>query len=157
MISERVPGVRIVIAGSGENISGYIKMMAHPDRFEVLNEFIPADKTAELFRSATVVALLYVEATQSGVIPMAYHYGKPVVATDVGGLPSQIIDGETGFLVPPRNEKELADAILRLLEDGGLRQRMGTNARQVAETSLSATTVAAQTVPVYEEARRPRP
>lgn len=57
----------------------------------------------------------YVHASQSGIIPLAYGFGKPVIATRVGGLPEQIVENETGMLVTPGNETELADAILNLL------------------------------------------
>lgn len=53
----------------------------------------------------------------------------PVVATAVGGLPETVRDGETGLLVPPAAPEQLADAIIRLLGDGGLRKRMGSASR----------------------------
>jgi glycosyltransferase involved in cell wall biosynthesis len=45
------------------------------------------------------------------VIPIALRYGKPVIATSVGGLPEAVIHGKTGVLVPPRSPEALADAI----------------------------------------------
>ncbi len=149
LIGAEIPEVRIVIAGTGEEMARYRAMMVNPERFEILNEFIPDDQTSELFRSASVVVLPYVDATQSGVIPMAYHYARPVVATAVGGLPSQIDDGETGFLVPPRDEGALAEAIVRLLKNPALRARLGANAKEKAETELSAAVVAAKTLAAY--------
>ena len=62
-------------------------MMVHPERFIVHNEYVSDEKRAELFRRASVVVLPYIEASQSGIIPIAYRFGKPVVATTVGGLP----------------------------------------------------------------------
>jgi len=55
--------------------------------------------------------------------------GKGVVATEVGGVPDVIEDGVTGLLVPPKDPKALADAILRLLNDGDLRRSLGERAR----------------------------
>src|SRR5512146_668340 len=97
--------------------------MVHPDRFLVLNDRICDEQRAELFRNASVVVLPYIEASQSGVVPLAYQYGKPVVATHVGGLPEAVENGRTGLVVPPRDERALASAILRLLGDAELRQR----------------------------------
>jgi len=55
--------------------------------------------------------------------------GKAVVATRVGGVPDVVEDGKTGLLVPPKDPKALADAILRLLNDGDLRRSLGERAR----------------------------
>src|SRR5258707_15408817 len=109
LISARVPNVRILIAGRGEDFSRYTEMMVHPDRFIVHNEYIPEERTAEYFRRASVVVLPYIEASQSGVIPLAYSAAKPVVATTVGGLPEMVEDGRTGYLVAPRDTTNLAD------------------------------------------------
>lgn len=59
--------------------------------------------------------------------------GKPVIASRVGGLPDQIVDGFNGFLVPPRNPKAIADRILYLLENPSEMRRMGLNGRVLAE------------------------
>lgn len=149
LISAEVPDARIVIAGKGEDFERYRKLMVHPERFEVLNEFIPFEETAGLFERASVVALPYVDATQSGVIATAYNFGKPVVATTVGGLPSMVDDGETGFLVAPRDIEALAAAITRLLKDPELRARLGAQAKRKAETEFAAEAVAAKTLAVY--------
>lgn len=152
LISSRVPNAKIVIAGRGDDFAPYRQMMIHPDRFVVHDEFISYRKRSELFQRASVVVLPYVEATQSGVIPVACMHGRPVVATRVGGLPAQVDDGHTGFLVPPRDERALADRIVQLLQDDELRRRLGRNARRKAETEWSAEAVARQTMLVYESA-----
>jgi glycosyltransferase involved in cell wall biosynthesis len=56
--------------------------------------------------------------------------GLPVVATAVGGVPEAIRDGETGLLVPPENPDEMAGAILRVVSDETLRQRLAAGGRQ---------------------------
>ena len=117
LITAEIPDAKIVIAGKGEDFSRYRAMMVHPERFVVHNEFIPDDRRAELFARASVVVLPYVEATQSGVIPVAYTFSKPVVATTVGSIPEMVDDGRTGLLVPPRSEESLAEAIVSLLRD----------------------------------------
>lgn len=67
--------------------------------------------TAELFARADVVVLPYRSATGSAIIPLAYHYGKPVIATRVGGLPDVVSPGRTGVLVAPDSPRAFADAI----------------------------------------------
>jgi len=149
LISARVPDVRILVAGRGEDFSRYSRMMTHPDRFIVDNAHIPEERVADYFRRASVVVLPYVEASQSGVIPMAYSAGKPVVATKVGGLPQLVEDGRTGFLVEPRNATALAEAIVHLLLDPKLRHQMGANGKRKIEAECSPCRVAEKTFEVY--------
>jgi glycosyltransferase involved in cell wall biosynthesis len=127
----------------------YRKMMNNPERFTVYDEYVPDEKRAQLFRQASVVVLPYTEATQSGVIPVAYSFSKPVVATAVGGIPSQVENGVTGYLVPPRDEKALAGAIVRLLLDRNLRYMLGGNAKRKVTAEASPEVVARDTVAVY--------
>jgi glycosyltransferase involved in cell wall biosynthesis len=116
LIADEIPDARIVIAGEGEDFARYRRMMANPDQFVVRNEYVSDAERAELFRRASVVVLPYVEASQSGVVPLAYRAGKPVVATTVGGLPEIVEHGRTGLLVPPRDERALAEAVVRVRE-----------------------------------------
>ena len=60
--------------------------------------------------------------------------GLPVVAGDSGGIPDAVRDGETGFLVPPEEPADFADAICRLLADPAAAKRMGQNGRRAVET-----------------------
>jgi len=99
-----------------------------------------------------MVVLPYIEASQSGVIPVAYTFAKPVIATTVGGLPEMVDDGQTGYLVPPRDERALANAVVRLLQDQTLRRRMGANGKLKVETECSPDQVAQQTSAIYHQA-----
>jgi glycosyltransferase involved in cell wall biosynthesis len=77
--------------------------------------------------------------------------GLPVIATAVGGIPSMVEHGRTGWLVPPRNPAELANAILQLLSDPELRARLGEAARQRARDRHLPERVAAHTAQAYHE------
>ena len=70
----------------------------------------------DYFLAADLVVLPYVSATQSGIVQIAYNYDRPVVSTNVGGLPEVVRDGETGYLVPPGDPQALADAIIRFFD-----------------------------------------
>jgi glycosyltransferase involved in cell wall biosynthesis len=73
------------------------------------------------------------------VLVEARAFGCPVVATAVGGIPTSVTDGVDGLLVPPEDPVALADALRRVLEDEGLRERLGTEARQrAASTTVEA-------------------
>lgn len=83
------------------------------DRIEVRPRFHTEADTAALFARADVVVLPYRSATGSGVIPLAYHYNKPVIITRVGGLPDVVEEGVTGLIVDPDSASQLASAIVR--------------------------------------------
>jgi glycosyltransferase involved in cell wall biosynthesis len=74
------------------------------------------------------------------------------VVTAVGGLPDMVEHGRTGYIVPPRDEKALADAIVRLLKDGGLRRQMGAKGRFKVNTECAPEIVARKTLIVYQKA-----
>jgi glycosyltransferase involved in cell wall biosynthesis len=59
--------------------------------------------------------------------------GKPVVATNVGGIPEIVEDGKTGILVPPKDEKALADAVIKLFTSKALAGSMGAAGRKRVE------------------------
>lgn len=154
LITAAVPDVRIVIAGQGEDFASYRRLMVHRDRFIVHNEYVPDDRREALFRQADLVVLPYVEASQSGVVPLAYAAMKPVVATTVGGLPEVVDDERTGCLVPPRDERALAEAIVRLLRDQPLRRQMGLNGRRKLDAECAPAVIARHTLAVYHRAAR---
>lgn len=152
LISAKVPDVKIVIAGRGEDFERYRRMMSNPDRFVVYNDYVSNEDRKRLFAEAAVIVLPYLEATQSGVVPLAYAFQKPVVATAVGGLPEMIEDGKTGYLVRPKDVEGLADAVLDLLLNPSRRAEFGENGRKKLLDQCSPQVVAAQTLAVYERA-----
>jgi glycosyltransferase involved in cell wall biosynthesis len=152
LIRARVPTARVVIAGQGEDLAPYRQMMANPDHFIIYNDWISNEQRAELFARAHVVVLPYIEATQSGVVPVAYAHAKPVVASAVGGLPAQVEHGRTGFLVPPGDVAALAERITQLLEDRLLARQLGLNGKRKQELEWSGPVFARQTLAVYRRA-----
>lgn len=83
----------------------------------VHDRYIRNEEISLYFAAADVVVLPYRSATGTGVVPLAYSFGVPVVAGAVGCLPEVVRDGETGFLVPPENPEALAGAVVRCLEE----------------------------------------
>ena len=81
---------------------------------------------------------------------------RPVVATSVGGIPEVVVDGETGFLVPPRDPEALAAAIVRLLADRGLREKMGAAGLARVQSAFSAEHMVKNTLAVYSRVARCR-
>ena len=81
----------------------------------LVNSYIPNEEVSTWFRACDLVALPYLSATQSGIIPIAYCCDRPVVVTNIGGLPEVVKEGISGYLVEPNNAKELAVAIRKHL------------------------------------------
>lgn len=80
----------------------------------LVDRYVPDAEAATLFAAADVVVLPYRDGTQSGVVPLAWAHGRPVVTTAVGGLPEVVEDGSTGLLVPPLDADALAAALERI-------------------------------------------
>lgn len=151
LVNRILPNAKIMIAGQGDDFAKYAAMMKDPSRFIVHNDWIPDDERAKLFQRSAVVVLPYNEATQSGVVPVAYNYRKPVVATRVGALAESVDHGVTGILIPPRNPRALADAVVDLLQNPQRRNQMGAAAKAKLDRECSPTAVAARTREVYRK------
>lgn len=82
-------------------------------RVEIYPDFVPSEQVNVFFAASDVVVLPYKSATQSGIVQLAYHFNKPCIVTDVGGLAEVVIHEKTGFVVPPNNPRELAAAVIR--------------------------------------------
>ncbi len=85
------------------------------------------------------------------VILEAMALGKPVVATDTGGIPEMIEEGRSGFLAPPRDVRSLRDATISLLVDGGLAHRMSQAARERVQERFSLTQHVEAVTQLYSE------
>jgi len=114
--------------------------------------FVPPGKLGPWYERAAVVAAPS-RREGYGVVPReAMAWGRPVVATEVGGLVDAVVDGETGLLVPPGDVAALRMALERLLGDAELRARLGAAARAKAQRELSFDAAADALVAVYGEA-----
>jgi len=111
--------------------------------------YIPLEEVGALMGLATVAVYPYRSSTQSGALQVAYTFGRPVIATAVGGLPEAVEHGRSGFLVPVCSPPELADKILALVINPELTKVMGEYARHLSETRFSWRSVAKQLTQVY--------
>jgi len=102
---------------------------------------------------------IYVLPTISDTLPIsvieAMFAGKAIVTTRVGGIPELIRHQETGLLAEPGDVKQLADCLLRLMQDRDLAKRLGRNAQQYARDHLTADKMASKIEGVYRSVMRP--
>ena len=113
------------------------------DQIELRPSYHTDEETAEMFARADVVVLPYRSATGSGVVPIAYHYNKAVIVTEVGGLPDVVHHLKTGWIVPAEDVKALSDAIANI--DTTCLTKMSEEV-QVFKKSLSWTSMARQLI-----------
>jgi phosphatidylinositol alpha-1,6-mannosyltransferase len=148
------PDVQLVIAGEGRD-RGRLERRARPlgARVRFLGR-VPDAALADLYRASDVFAMLCrdrwggLEAEGFGVVfAEAGACGIPSVAGRSGGAPDAVRDGETGFVVEPRDVGGVRDALDRVLRDDGLRGRLGAAARALA-VATSADAMAARLGPL---------
>jgi glycosyltransferase involved in cell wall biosynthesis len=107
------------------------------DNVEIVGHLDGPRLRAELRQcTALVLPAIWYENNPHAVLE-AYALGRPVVATDIGGLPEMVRHGETGFLVPPGDVGRLREAIRLIAGDRALAEQMGKRARQLVEASHS--------------------
>lgn len=128
------PEARLVIAGRGAVEDEALNAISsHRGSILFLNRYIADGELVYLMRHARATVLPYLEATQSGVLPISYSFGKPVITSSAPGLSEFVVDGETGFVAD--GDDELERAMAELLDDA-LASRMGANGRAYAASEL---------------------
>ena len=131
-----------VVAGPG-SLRGLVRGILPPG-LEVRNHLIEDDEAIDLFSRCGLVVLPYVEASQSALVAAAYFFHKPVIVTRAGALPEYVVDGETGWVIPPGDPRALADALRAALSDPARLAHMGQAARAWYDRERQAETTALQ-------------
>ena len=127
----------VVIAGKLQDkdvcktLLNYEKTVPH---LRLYIKWIPNEEVQLYFNACDIVALPYTDITTSGVIPLAYAFSRPVVTSDIGGL-QDIVNADTGILVPPRDAEALKNAIDRIFNSDFA--GMGENACEYARKEFN--------------------
>jgi glycosyltransferase involved in cell wall biosynthesis len=95
-----------------------IRVLDLADRVVLHDRYIPNSEVGDFFAAANVVVLPYRNATQSGIIQIAFNFNRPVITTDVGGLPEIVRPGALGEVVPAENPQALAQAVIDYFDKG---------------------------------------
>lgn len=148
-LASRDPGYRLIIAGEPKDgaeaytgeILNAIKTSSMGGQVITRLEYIPDQDTEMYFKAADVLALPYTDVFQSGVLFLAYSFGLPVVASDVGSFSAEVLEGETGFLCKPCDSDDLARALETYFDSDCFRsierRREAIRARAMASNSWS--------------------
>ena len=138
-IVAEVPGTRYVIVGDGEDRE-HLMRLATESPVAAAITFLGAltgDDKFDCYGRCDVFAMPSHEDSFPVVFPEANAFGKPVVGGRVGGVPEAVVHGETGLLVDPRSDSEVAEAIIRLLKNPDEARRLGDNGRRRVENELT--------------------
>jgi len=128
--------LRLQLVGEGPEwpmIEALIRQLRLQDRVEAMGK-LPRSKVSETMGASDILVLTSLYEGMSHTLLEAQAHGLPCIASDCGGNNEVVIDGLTGFLVPPQNPAALAHALRALGDDESLRRRMSVAARERAQS-----------------------
>ena len=138
-VKKRIPDISLWVVGDfGDDKDVYLEQIERNrigDNIRLVEGYVPDQEVEKYFAAADLVVLPYVSATQSGIVQIAYGFDKPVVVTDVGGLPDVVRHKETGYVVPSENAREIAGAIVSFYLEDRETDWEGNIRKQAAEFS----------------------
>lgn len=121
-VKEKLENVKLMVVGTfAEDKADYMQFISDmqiEDCVKVVDGYTPDNEVEKYFAACDVVVLPYESATQSGIVQIAYGFEKPVIVTNVGGLPDVVADGKTGYVVDAGNANAIAAAIVDFFEQG---------------------------------------
>lgn len=152
LVAERHPAARLTIVGDGPDREALAHLAGELGLGERVHftGFVPHEQLPALYQAADLFATASTIETQGLVVLEAAACGLPVIGVDALALPEAVHHGINGFLAPAGDEAALAQHLAHLVTDTGLRQRMGTASRRLAEAH-SLERVAAQYERLYEQ------
>lgn len=160
-VLKRFPRTRFLLVGDGW-LRGELEEDAHRlgifDRL-IFTGLVPPARIPELIGAMDVVVHTSLREGLARVLPQALIAGVPVVSYDVDGAAEVVLEGQTGFLVPPTSIKPLAEALIRLLDSPELRERFGRRGQDLVTDRFRAETMVRRIEEVYRETmgEPPRP
>jgi glycosyltransferase involved in cell wall biosynthesis len=138
-IVQQEPKAVFVFLGDGELLAGFTEAASVPGIKDHLKFLGWRPDVADVMSTFDVFVLPSLNEGMGKVLVEAMAMGKPIIASDVGGIQDLVAHGENGLLVPPANGETLANAILDLYENPDKRKRMGeAGKRRAAEYGVDA-------------------
>lgn len=144
LVRQRVPDARLVLVGRDANI--------RQEGVTVLGKITDRDRLRIIYEQASLFVLPANFEPNGLVIMEAMGYRLPCIVSDAGGLADQVTDGETGYVIPPRQPQILAERILDLLGSEEKRRRMGDAAARRVQETYNWDRVAARMLPHFQAA-----
>jgi glycosyltransferase involved in cell wall biosynthesis len=153
---DKIGDLRLLIAGdcSSEKLQqkycSLVQELGIQEAVDMRIGFVSDQDLPKYIGASDIVVLPYKRASgHSGILFLAYHFSRPVIATKVGGLIEAVKEGKSGYLVPPEDENALANAIIEAFADRQKLFSMGNYGRQTYEEIYSWDKIARATVEAY--------
>jgi glycosyltransferase involved in cell wall biosynthesis len=140
---------KVIIAGSGSLDTD--QDLSTLEGVELVQKFLSDREVAVLVQRASIIVLPYKEASFSGIPLVAYVFAKPIVATDVGGLPEYVLHGQTGRIVAEGDSDELLKELVMLAKAPDIRQEMGQAGYKLFHEQKGWTTISAAYIDFFRE------
>lgn len=121
VVVKQLPGTKLLVVGDfADDKDSYLELISEleiDNVVDIYDGYIPDQEVEKYFAACDLVVLPYESATQSGIVQIAYGFEKPVIGTNVGGLPEVVLDGKTGYIVEPFESDELAQKIIKFFHE----------------------------------------
>jgi D-inositol-3-phosphate glycosyltransferase len=144
--------IKLLIAGnpqSKELRSKYENKLKELKNTYAFLQFIPSQDVATYLTSADIVILPYRNIDHSGIIHLAYSFGKPVIATPVGDFPESVEDGRSGFVTDDISIESIKNTIIKAFSDMNKLEMMGNYTKYLNDTKYSWDSIAESTLNIY--------
>ena len=137
LVRQEVPTAKLLVVGKHTFPDYSRKLREMADDSVIFAGYVSDEELPYYYAACDLYATATVWEGFNLPLAEAQACGKPVVAFNLGPHPKVVSDGETGFLVPPRDTDALAEAVIKLLKDTGLRQEMGEKACELVRSRFS--------------------
>lgn len=134
--------INLTLAGDGK-ISIYQKKINKIKNIKILNKWLNDSEIIDLFDKNDLCILPYIEASQSGIVPVSFMTGTPIIATNTGGLSEQITNDHNGLLVE-KNVNDLSKAILKIYNNNEFYKNLSKGSLNTFEENYSFTAFSKQ-------------
>jgi glycosyltransferase involved in cell wall biosynthesis len=153
-VTKQVKDATFLVVGDGPQklgLQNQIKKLELTQNFLFMGN-VKDNQLPKIYNAADLFVLPSIQEGQGIVLLEAQACGKPVVAFDIGGVNEAVLDGKTGLLAKRGSVADLGDALLKLLSDEALRQKMGSEGRSFVNQNFSWNLCAQRMLKVYREA-----
>lgn len=151
--AEKDSNLKLIIAGSEQEIKKSVLDEIYNNKFNdrilPFLSYIPNEEIVKYFKAADLVVLPYKDIDHSGIIHLAYSFGKPVLGTNVGDFNEVIINDKSGKVLKDNNADEFSKMITEIFKDKDKLSEMGRYAKFLSETKYSWQDISKQTIQLY--------
>lgn len=154
-----LPDLTLVVAGKphskelGTQFANQIEQMVAKNRVKYVPAFIPNEEVSLYFDAADAIALPYKHIDHSGIVHLAYSFGKPIIATEVGDFKETIEEDRSGYVAPPNDVAGLAKSLKDAFCDPVRLQQLGQHIEELNRTKYAWEEISRKTSNVYRNGK----